>query len=103
MTKARNTVKADTSLTPMERSAIAGLQAREREVQREILEPLQKDSREVCGEIEARLGLSDGAIGTTHIPDSDGNGGMVVRELTPEERGQANGRVENPELSVVEE
>jgi hypothetical protein len=56
-------------LTQTERLIVTGLQAREREVQRLHVEPLQADFRLALRLIEERLGLPAGAIFTTHALD----------------------------------
>lgn len=89
MTKARNNLKpvpADTSLNSMERNAYMGLDARSREIQKEVLDPLNADFREVLGVIEDRLGLDQGAIGQTHMVDAKT---WTVREITEEDKQQA--------------
>ena len=58
-------------LLPLEVAFLRGLQAREREIAREVLEPLRQDTALLKQLIEGRLGLNDGALGTTHRIDAD--------------------------------
>ena len=57
-------------LTELERLAILGTQAREREVAR-AGEEVRADWRAALGAIEGRLGLSAGALGPTHDVRAD--------------------------------
>jgi hypothetical protein len=56
-------------LSTVERIMIDGLQAREREIQRDYTAPLQMDYQLVARAIEERLGLETGAIGTRYVID----------------------------------
>lgn len=59
-------------LSTVERIALRGLVARDQAVYRDHIEPLRRDYAEFTGEVEARLGLPQGSIGTTHalMPDT---------------------------------
>lgn len=54
------------ALTRIEKIAMQGIQAREREIQQTVLKPFQEDFQEVLRTISERLGLAPGAFGTTH-------------------------------------
>ena len=55
-------------LTELERMALAGLQARDREVAA-AADALQREYRRFLALVEERLGLPAGAVGTTHALD----------------------------------
>jgi hypothetical protein len=61
--------KKNLNLTKTEEVLITGLQARERELFREMLQPLQEAFKSVLIDIEHRLGLPVGSVGTTHTLD----------------------------------
>lgn len=69
------------TLTNIERIALTGLVAR-REA---ALAPIIADERMLLAEIEARVGLDDGAIGRTHQLREDGDGIRVVPVEAKEE------------------
>jgi hypothetical protein len=60
-----------------EKLALAGLMARNREIER----ALDDDYRALAREVEKRLELDEGAIGTTHAFDA----GSLSLTLVPEE------------------
>ena len=53
-------------LTDLERIALAGLSAREREILDQYVAPWRQDHQTVLRSIEDRLALPAGALGTTH-------------------------------------
>lgn len=57
------------TLTKSERIMFQGIQSREREAERVILQPIREDLLEVLRSIHERLELPTGAIGTTHSLD----------------------------------
>jgi hypothetical protein len=61
--------KKNLNLSKTEEILIVGLQARERELFREMLQPLQEAFKSVVADIETRLGLPAGSVGTTHTLD----------------------------------
>ena len=58
-------------LTDLERIALAGLLAREREILDRYVLPWRADRTTLVSAVEARLGLPPGAIGTTHALADD--------------------------------
>lgn len=62
-------------MTDTERIAMTGIAAREREV----MAPIHRDLAALCRAVEARLGLEPGALGTTHVMDTDS---WTVREVS---------------------
>jgi hypothetical protein len=59
------------NLTKIEENIIIGLQARERELFREVLQPLQDAFRYVIAQVESRLGLPKDSIGTEYNLDQE--------------------------------
>jgi hypothetical protein len=72
---------AELKLTRTEETIIISLQSREREIAREVLLPLQEAFRDTISQIETRLGLEKGAIGTTHVFDHQ----TLTVKLAPEQ------------------
>lgn len=79
-------------LTGMERMALRGLMVRDQAIAQQHIAPLQADFAAWRAEIEQRLGLPAGAIGTTHGVDGDTGtitvlgsapNGAVSEELVP--------------------
>ena len=58
-------------LTRSERIMFQGIQSREREAERVVLQPIREDLQEVLHGIHERLELPPGAIGTTHSLDTE--------------------------------
>lgn len=58
-------------LSPMEKLALRGLIAREQAIAREWIAPLQADYADWRAEVEHRLDVHEGAIGTTHRVDGE--------------------------------
>jgi hypothetical protein len=56
-------------LSKTEQIMFKGIQAREREAERNVLAPLREDLQEVLQMITERLGIPSGSIGTTHALD----------------------------------
>lgn len=56
-------------LLPLERIALSGMAARDREITERVIRPLEEDFSVLARAIETRLGLSCGAIGSTHYID----------------------------------
>jgi hypothetical protein len=65
-------------LTKTEKRALIGLQARDRVILLDHVQPLQQEYHETFHEIEERLGLEKGSLGTTHVVDV-GSGTVVLR------------------------
>jgi homoaconitase/3-isopropylmalate dehydratase large subunit len=65
-------------LTKTEKRALIGLQARDRVILLDHVQPLQQEYQETCHEIEERLELPKGSLGTTHVVDVD-SGTVVPR------------------------
>jgi hypothetical protein len=65
-------------LTKTEKRALIGLQARDRVILLDHVQPLQQEYQETLHEIEERLGLEKGSLGTTHVVDV-GSGTIVPR------------------------
>jgi hypothetical protein len=59
------------SLTKIEETLIISLQARERELFREVLQPLQDAFKQVLNDIEVRLGLNAGDVGSKFNLDQE--------------------------------
>ena len=57
-------------LNNTEKMILRGLEAREREIQRNFISPLQEDVQTFFHMIEKRLKLDTGSIGTTHTLDT---------------------------------
>lgn len=80
-------------LTKIEDSLIVGLQAREREVFRDALAPLQDAYRHLIATIEHRLGLPPGSIGKDYqVDQSTGVLTPVPKAAAPELDLQASSR-----------
>lgn len=54
-------------LTKAEIRELRGIQAREREIKEKYLFPLDADFKDYVADLETRLALQPGSIGTTHI------------------------------------
>lgn len=63
---ADNRAPSRTPLSPLERVALQALQAADRAVYEQHVQPLQRQEAEVRQQIEQRLGLEQGSIGKTH-------------------------------------
>lgn len=70
------------NLGRLERLAFEGLQAREREIQRDYLQPLQDSFREFIVEVEAKF---DVKIGETHLISGDGKQLIARADNLPKE------------------
>lgn len=66
-------------LTSLEKIALQGLVARERDIQEKLLTPLQRDFQEVIKGIESRLGIVVGEIGTKYLLDLE-SGSITAKE-----------------------
>ncbi len=75
-------------LTDTERMLLAGFSAREREIQTSLLEPLQRDYESFGRMIEERLGLEQGALGTTHRVDAETLMVEPMPEVTVQDLGE---------------
>jgi hypothetical protein len=56
-------------LNKIEKLAVQGILARDKEITERYVQPLRQDMQELFGEITARVGLEPDAIGKTHQLD----------------------------------
>ena len=88
-------------VTALERIALMGLQARDREIFTQYVQPLQSDIAQVFRAIEERLGLPSESIGTTHQVDMERGVVSLIEPVAPPEqvmRGKNGRAVSEAEL-----
>ena len=73
----------DLALTDLERGMLLGCQARDREIFRELVAPLQADFARLRAAVETRLALTSGAIGTRYRFSEDASRLEAVAAAEP--------------------